>query len=122
MQVNRYNTVVLGVNASPFLLNAVFRLHVESFKATDQEFVSKLTESFYVDDLVTGCDTTEEAFCLYTKARGRLKEASFSLRKRKSNDSTLMERINEEERIIQTEGRDKQEPCKDKFVFGLNES
>ena len=122
VQVYRYNTVVFGVNSSPFLFNAVLRHHVESFKATDPEFVSKLTESFYVDDLVTGCDTTGEAFCLYKKARGRLKEASFALRKWKSNDSTLMEKINEEERISQTEGRDKQEPCKEKCVSGLSES
>jgi len=98
VQVYRYNTVVFGVNSSPFLLNAVLRHHVESFKAIDQEFVSKLTASFYVDDLVTGCDTTEEAFCLYEKARDRLKEASFSLRKWKSNDATLMDKINTEER------------------------
>ena len=122
VQVYRYNTVVFGVNSSPFLLNAVLRHHVESFKATDPEFVSKLSESFYVDDLVTGSDTTEEAFCLYKKARGRLKEASFALRKWKSNDSTLMEKINEEERISQAEGRDKQEPCKEKCVSGLSES
>ena len=92
VQVYRYNTVVFGVNSSPFLLNAVLRHHVESFKAIDQEFVSKLTESFYVDDLVTGCDTTEEAFCLYEKARDRLKEASCSLRKWKSNDAMLMDK------------------------------
>ena len=109
VQVYCYNTAVFGVSLSPFLLNAVLRHHIESFKNVDPEFVLKLTESFYVDDLVTGCKTTEEAVCLYEKARDRLKLAAFSLRKWKSNDQELMARINEEERKIQTENGKKQD-------------
>ena len=122
VQVYHYNTVVFGVNLSPFLLNAVLRHHVELFKAIDQEFVSKLIESFYVDDLVTGCDTTKEAFCLYEKARDRLKEASFSLKKWKSNDATLMEKINKEEKTSQAKGRDKKEPSEEELVSVLHKS
>ena len=53
MQVYRYNTVAFVVNSSPFLLNTVLRQHVESLKATDPEFVSKLTESFYVGGILS---------------------------------------------------------------------
>ena len=113
VQVYRYNTAVFGVRSSPFLLNAVLRHHIESFKNVDPEFVFKLSESFYVDDLVTGCETTEETFCLYEKARDRLKLAAFSLRKWKSNDQELMARINAEERKIQGENEKQQDPSQE---------
>ena len=77
MQVYRYNTVIYGVNSSPYVLHGVLRHHVESFKTIDPEFVLKLSESFYVDDSVPGCNITGEAFCLYEKARDRVKEACF---------------------------------------------
>ena len=113
VQVYRYNTVVLGVSSSPFISNAVLRHHIESFRNIDPEFESKLIESYYVDDLVTGCETTEEAFCLYEKARDRLKLAAFSLRKWNSNDLELMAMISGEERKIQTENGEKQDPSQE---------
>ena len=96
VQVCRNIAVVFGVSSSPFILNAVLRHHIESLRNIDPEFASKIIESFYVDDLVTGCETTEEAFCLYEKARNRPKVASFSLRKWKSNYQELMAMISGE--------------------------
>ena len=43
--------MVFGLNASPFLLNATLR-HVSRYCETDPEFVQKVLESFYVDDLM----------------------------------------------------------------------
>ena len=65
IEVFTYNRVVFGVNSSPFILNAVLRHHIEFFKDSDPEFVKKLLQSFFVDDLVTGMDSTENAFKLY---------------------------------------------------------
>ena len=46
--------MISGAGPSPFLLNGTLRDHIEEYKKEDPEFVHKLMESFYVDDLATG--------------------------------------------------------------------
>ena len=71
-EVYRHKRIVFGVISSPFLLNAALRCHLETLNE-DPEFVAKPLEGFFVDDLVTGAETVNEAFSLYIKARDRLK-------------------------------------------------
>ena len=99
--------MVFGVNSSPFILNAVLRHHIESFNDIDPEFVKKLLESFFVDDLVTGMDSTEGAFQLYQKAKERLKQGGFTLRKWKSNREDLIDEIQAKEKSMQLEQPEK---------------
>ena len=47
--------------------------------------MDKFIRSIYVDDLTSGADTEDEALSLYTKARVRLAQAGFNLRKFVSN-------------------------------------
>ena len=61
----RYKLVVFGVRSSPFLLNAVLRHHINSFKDVDPVFVSKLCQNFYVDDLVSGAGDKDQVLQLY---------------------------------------------------------
>ena len=72
--VFRFLRLWFGLNSSPFLLNAVLLHHIETYKAYDPKFTSKLIESFYVDDLVSGGGNADEAFTLYQKASERMKE------------------------------------------------
>ena len=106
IEVFKYNRVVFGVNSSPFILNAVLRHHIESFKDSDPEFVKKLLQSFFVDDLVTGMDSTKNAFQFYQKAKERLKQGGFTLRKWKSNREDLIDEIQTSERFVQLERPD----------------
>ena len=93
--IYRFNRVVFGVNSSPFILNAVLRHHIQTFKEIDSEFVKKLTDSFYVDDLVTGCRNAKEAIALYEKSKERVQKGGFKLRKWKSNDESVQNKIRE---------------------------
>ena len=93
--VYRFNRVVFGVNSSPFLLNAVLRHHVETYKEVDPNFVTKILQSFYVDDLVSGSNSLEDAFSLYRKAKSRMLEGGFRLRKWKTNSTVLAKAIQE---------------------------
>ena len=52
--VYRFCKVVFVLNASPFLLNATLRHHIETFVENDPVFVQKMKDGFYVDDLVSG--------------------------------------------------------------------
>ena len=47
------------VSASPLLLNAVIRNHVEKFRESDPEFATRLSQNFFVDDLCTGAKDLE---------------------------------------------------------------
>ena len=82
----RFNPVVLGVNSLPLILNAVLKHHIETYKDFDSQFVSKLAQGFYVDDLVTGCKSAKEAIYLFNTGEEQMLEGGFKLRKWKTND------------------------------------
>ena len=77
----RFTRVVFGVSSSPFLLNATLKHHVETYRSSYPEIVKTLTQSMYVDDVVTGADSEDEAYTLYTASKKILSHASFNLRK-----------------------------------------
>ena len=67
-----------------------------TYQEQDPEFVAKLLHSFYVDDLVSGCENTEKVLGLYGKAKERMLEGGFKLRKWKTNDEELLKEIQNE--------------------------
>lgn len=91
--VYRFCQVVFGLNVSPFLLNGTIRHRLATFAEVDPEFVRKMVESFYVDDLVSGESTTDKAYNLYSKAKVRMANGGFNLRKWKTNCPKLKETI-----------------------------
>ena len=95
--MKRFARVVFGVNASPFLLNGKLKHYISSYREVNPEFVAKMLQSLYVDDLNTGGDGVLDGFEFYGKAKSRMKEGSFNLRKWMSNSSELLRLINESE-------------------------
>ena len=95
--VYRFCRVVFGLNASPFLLNGTIRHHLATYAEVDPEFVKRMIEGFYVDDLVTGERTVDKTFTLYKNARERMSKGGFTLRKWKTNDPGLREMISTRE-------------------------
>ena len=89
--------MVFGVTASHFLLNATLRHHLELHSETHGELVSKVLRSIYVDDIVTGSHSEDEAYELCTGAKTLLKSGAFNLRKFLSNSRSLQTKIDEEE-------------------------
>lgn len=115
--VYRFCRVVFGLNASPFLLNATLRYHISKYKAEDPDFVRKMLESFYVDDLVTGEKNTSDAFLLYEKSKERMASGGFRLRKWMTNDKALSDRIERNESNA-TGGRNEGEETYAKLTLG----
>ena len=93
----RFNRVVFGVNSSPFLLNAVLQFHINRYREIDPKFGECMSKGFFVDDLVTTHTDVNEAFSLFMKAKERMSEGGFKLRKWKTNDRSLAYKINEDE-------------------------
>ena len=94
LRTYRFTRVVFGVSSSPFLLNATVRYHLEQFLDSHEAAVKRLLQSTYVDDIISGADSDEEAFQLYTQAKSIFRQGGFNLRKFLSNSRTLQTRIN----------------------------
>ena len=99
VKMYRFAAVVFGLACSPFLLNATLKHHISQFKNDDPEFVHKLLQSLYVDDLVSGESNIDRAYELYIKAKLRMAEGGFNLRKFAFNSKELMQRINDNENL-----------------------
>ena len=87
--VYRFLRVVFGVTSSPFLLNGTIRHYLSKYLSCDQQFIEKLLEDLYVDDVTSGTKTIEQGKEFYKKAKLILSEAGFDLRKWATNDSKL---------------------------------
>ena len=99
LKIYRFTRVVFGVSASPFLLNATIRFHLEKHINTNKTVVTCVLHSIYVDDIISGAYTEEEAFNLYVGAKAILQKGGFNLRKFLTNSKHLQERINHSENV-----------------------
>ncbi len=95
--VLRFTRVVFGVSSSPLLLNATINHHIEQYRAQDPAFVEAFMRAVYVDDLNSGGDDDESVYTLYKKAKFRLAEGGFNLRKFVTNSPELLRKIDREE-------------------------
>ena len=77
--------MVFGVSPSPFLLNATIRHHLQLYLSSKPGLVETLTRSTYMDDIVTGAESEDEAYQLYLDSKEVLSHGSFNLRKFLSN-------------------------------------
>ena len=89
----RFTRLVFGLRPSPAILGAVIAHHIHKYQDKYPELVRSIGESLYVDDLITGADSVEEAFQLYKVAKSLMSEAGFNLRKWNSNSSSLLSMI-----------------------------
>lgn len=93
LRVYRFARVVFGVSASPFLLNATVKYHLEQFLESNEVIVKRLLQSTYVDDVISGAKSEDEAFDLYTQSKEIFRQGGFNLRKFLTNSETLQTRI-----------------------------
>ena len=87
--VFRFARVAFGLSSSPFLLNATLKHHIMMYDNEDPEFVQKLLQSLYVDDIISGDSDDIGAYKLYIKAKSRLAEGGFNASKFVSNSKKL---------------------------------
>ena len=99
--VLRFTRVVFGISASPFLLNATIKHHIEGYAASQPEVVRLLTQSIYVDDVVCGADREHEAYALYTNSKEILSHGSFNLRKFTTNCPSLQSLVDSQEASLE---------------------
>ena len=84
VSVYKFCRVMFGLKPSPFILNAVLRIHFDTF-LQHSPYLDRIKSSFYVDDMVCGCDTEEQAIEIATIVNDCLANASFQCHKWQSN-------------------------------------
>ena len=90
------------------MFNATLRYHISKYKDEDPELARKMLKGFYVDDLVTG-ENSSAAFHLNETSKQRMATGGFRLRKWMTNDRALRERIEQNERNATSTGNEEEE-------------
>ena len=121
LRVYRFTRVVFGVSSSPFLLNATIRFHLEKYLETSEGLVQHLLRSTYVDDVITGGPTEDEAFNLYIASKKIFREGGFNLRKFLTNSKHLQERIDLQESPNPSNSPLQDEPTFSETALGISQ-
>ena len=88
--IYRFTVVPFGVKPSPHLLAATVAFHL---KKSGTSTAMQILNSIYVDNVITGVNSTEEGLRFYSEAKEIFKEASMNLREWTSNDQSLISQI-----------------------------
>ncbi|XP_076763724.1 uncharacterized protein LOC143431095 [Xylocopa sonorina] len=84
------NTVTYGTSCAPFLAIRTLHQLASDERAQHPMAATVLTRDFYVDDLLTGANTIQEAIALRDELIALLQKGGFPLRKWNSNDRSLI--------------------------------
>ena len=89
----RMTRVTFGVSSSPYLAIRALQQVAHDFGHQYPIAHPLIFDSFYVDDLLTGADTPEQAQHIYQQTRALLLKGNFDLRKWRSSSSTVLDSI-----------------------------
>ncbi|XP_045782904.1 uncharacterized protein LOC123879305 [Maniola jurtina] len=100
----RFCRVPFGIISSPFLLNATIKHHLS--KGNEQ--LQLIAKDIYVDNLVTGVQTLDEAIQIYQDTKDTFGQISMNLRDWSSNSKQFMNRIPDgvKEKVVKILGLD----------------
>ena len=91
--VYRFKVVPFGAASSPFILNAVLQHHLKQHTSTvSQDMLANL----YMDNVISSCETEQQAVKYYRESRTIMSSASFNLRSWSSNSAELKGIANQE--------------------------
>ena len=94
--VYRYTVLPFGLRCSPYLAIATIHHHVSQYADTYPHVVKEILENMYVDDLLSGAKTVEEALRSYEAEVEIMKAAGMKLRKWSSNNPVLAQRFKDD--------------------------
>lgn len=86
----RFTRVPFGIISSPFLLNATIKHHLQT---SEGKYTKQLASNIYVDNLLTGTESVDEASDLYKEAKGKFSEISMNLREWSSNSKEFIDQV-----------------------------
>ena len=87
---------MFGLRPSPAVLGAVISLHIEKYRSEYPQIVDLIDQSLYVDDLLCGGATIQEALDMYEVSKHIMPQGGFNLRKWNSNSMGLLKLIQQQ--------------------------
>ena len=99
LQIYRFTRVPFGVISSPFLLGATILHHLEQAGTPTSK---KIMKHMYVDNLLTGVNSSKEAREFYSESKEVFQESSMNLREWGSNSKEFLKSIPEQDRVKET--------------------
>ena len=86
LDVYRFKVIPFGASCSPFILLSVIKHHLQLFPFTT---AADMDLNIYVDNLISGCDSPEEALNYYAVSNSILNKAGLNLQSWSSNEQTI---------------------------------
>lgn len=80
----------MGIISSSFLLGATLDFHLKLYHSDTAE---NIRENIYVDNVITGAKSAEEAIHFYKNSKQIVAQAALNLRNWISNDTTVLGKI-----------------------------
>lgn len=94
-QEYRFCRVPFGIISSPFLLAATLEYHLKTFDSLTAE---KIRENIYVDNVITGSESVDNAITFYSEAKHIFQKAGMNLRDWTSNNKQVLNKIQENDK------------------------
>lgn len=94
----KLRTVTYGTASAPFLAVRTLLQHAKNENENHPAVCSIIKRDFYVDDLLSGCESEEKAIEIQQEINEVLEKGGFQLRKWTSNSVQLLENIPEDQR------------------------
>ena len=95
VQALRFTRVPIGMISGPFLLAATVKYHLNK---ANTPAAKKISENMYVDNMVTGIATSEQAVEFYKEAKSLFQSSSMNLCEWASNSNQFLQNIPESDR------------------------
>lgn len=95
VEIYRFCRTPFGIISSPFLLAATIRYHLNKRTSI---LSAQLERNLYVDNVITGCSTVNEASVLYRKSKELFSSASMNLREWSSNSEKFLQTVSDSDR------------------------
>ncbi len=96
IQVYRFKRVCFGIKPSPFLLEITVKYHLNQWNSPAADLIS---ENVYVDNVLVGFNSPEEAHTFYMEAKKIFGAASMNFREWMSNSEEFMEKIHASDQV-----------------------
>jgi hypothetical protein len=93
IQEYQLNTVTYGTASAPYLATRCLKKLADDNKCHQPRAAQVLSNDFYVDDLLSGTPTLEQALNVQQELTSLLNAAGFTLRKWASNHSSFLDGI-----------------------------
>jgi hypothetical protein len=102
IQKYRLTTVTYGTSSAPFLATHCLKKLADDNEQQYPRAVQVLSNDFYIDDLLSGTSTIEDAINMQKELSSLLQTAGLALRKWASNHFTFLDTIPKEQQETQT--------------------